>query len=154
MTTIRIAGLLLSVHQIRRRRSVELIGETGPERRSASMVDVRIGRVYDPREGDAYRVLVDRLWPRGVSKARADLDEWAKEVAPSAELREWFGHDPDRFSEFASRYKNELREDPQRAENVQRLRSLASSRAVLLLTATKEPANSQAAVLAELLREA
>ncbi|MCW2550098.1 MAG: hypothetical protein JWN96_4558 [Mycobacterium sp.] len=118
------------------------------------MVDVRIGRVYDPREGDAYRVLVDRLWPRGVSKARADLDEWAKEVAPSAQLREWFGHDPDRFSEFASRYKNELREDPQRAENVQRLRSLASSRAVLFLTATKEPANSQAAVLAELLREA
>jgi uncharacterized protein YeaO (DUF488 family) len=116
------------------------------------MVEVRIGRVYDPRDGDAYRVLVDRLWPRGLSKARADLDEWAKEIAPSTELREWFGHDPMRFAEFASRYREELQEDPVRAQEVERLRNLAATRAVLLLTATKEPANSQAAVLAAVLK--
>jgi uncharacterized protein YeaO (DUF488 family) len=117
------------------------------------MVEVRIGRVYEPREGHAYRVLVDRLWPRGVSKARADLDEWAKEIAPSTELRQWFSHDPDRFAEFASRYKDELRAEPLGAQHVERLRAVAGTTPVLLLTATKDPANSEVAVLAELLRE-
>ena len=71
--------------------------------------DVRLKRAYDPAEpGDGYRVLVDRLWPRGVSKERARLDEWARELAPSAELRTWFGHDPERFAEFERRYRAEL----------------------------------------------
>ena len=66
-------------------------------------------RAYDPAEPrDGYRVLVDRLWPRGVSKERARLDEWARELAPSAELRTWFGHDPERFAEFERRYRAEL----------------------------------------------
>ena len=72
-------------------------------------MDVRLKRAYDAAEpGDGYRVLVDRLWPRGVSKERARLDEWARELAPSAELRTWFGHDPERFAEFERRYRAEL----------------------------------------------
>jgi uncharacterized protein YeaO (DUF488 family) len=67
-------------------------------------------RAYDPFEpSDGYRVLVDRLWPRGVSKAKAHLDAWAKEIAPSRALREWYGHDPDRWPEFRRRYTQELR---------------------------------------------
>ena len=72
-------------------------------------LDVRIKRVYDPAEpSDGYRVLTDRIWPRGVSRERAKLDVWARELAPSNELRRWFGHDPARFAEFRARYRNEL----------------------------------------------
>ena len=75
----------------------------------AGAPDVRLKRAYDPAEpGDGYRVLIDRLWPRGVSKERARLDEWARELAPSTELRTWFGHDPERFAEFRRRYLREL----------------------------------------------
>lgn len=71
-------------------------------------------RIYESAdESDGYRVLVDRLWPRGVSKERADLDEWAKDIAPSTELRKWFGHDPAKFKEFAKCYKNELKNNPE-----------------------------------------
>ena len=94
--------------------------------------------------------LVDRIWPRGMTKARAALDEWCKDVAPSHELRTWYGHQPDRFEEFARRYRLEL-EDPGRAQAVAHLRDLARDRPVTLLTATKEPALSEAAVLAQLL---
>ena len=70
---------------------------------------VRVKRVYEAAaEDDGYRVLVDRLWPRGLSKVRAHLDEWLKDVAPSTELREWFGHKPERFAEFTQRYEAEL----------------------------------------------
>ena len=73
-------------------------------------VDIRRKRAYDePEPSDGYRVLIDRLWPRGVSKARAKLDEWDRDLAPSAELRAWFGHDPSRFEEFRARYLSELR---------------------------------------------
>jgi uncharacterized protein YeaO (DUF488 family) len=69
----------------------------------------RLRRVYEaPADDDGYRVLVDRLWPRGLSRSRARLDEWAKDVAPSADLRRWYGHDPDKFDEFARRYRGEL----------------------------------------------
>ena len=72
-------------------------------------MDVRVKRAYDdPADDDGYRVLIDRLWPRGVARERARLDEWARELAPSTELRRWFGHDPDRFSEFRVRYTSEL----------------------------------------------
>ena len=67
-------------------------------------------RAYEPADpSDGYRVLIDRLWPRGVSKAKAHLDEWAKDIAPSAELRKWYGHDPAKWKEFKSRYLRELR---------------------------------------------
>ena len=113
--------------------------------------NVRVRRVYDePDKSDGFRILVDRLWPRGVSKARAALDEWCKDVAPSDELRKWYGHEPGRFEEFARRYRLEL-EDPKRAGALAHLRALASDGPLTLLTATKEPAISEAAVLASVL---
>lgn len=116
-------------------------------------IDVRVRRVYEPREEhDGHRVLVDRLWPRGLAKDRAELDTWLKEVAPSPDLRKWYGHEPSRFPEFAERYRAELSE-PGRADGLRRLRELAGAGPLTLLTATKQPEYSQAEVLAELLRE-
>jgi uncharacterized protein YeaO (DUF488 family) len=112
---------------------------------------VRVRRVYaEPDRDDGTRVLVDRIWPRGMTKARAALDEWCKDVAPSDELRKWYAHQPDRFEEFARRYRLEL-EDPRRAEALAHLRALAADHPVTLLTATREPAISEAAVLASVL---
>jgi len=108
---------------------------------------IAIRRIYDEDPGDgAYRVLVDCLWPRGVTKARAAIDEWAKDVAPSADLRRWYQHDPRRFDEFARRYTEELREPPA-AEAVARLRRAAEKQHVALVTATKDVAHSGAQVL-------
>src|ERR1700739_2080107 len=77
------------------------------------MADLRVKRVYDAAlPGDGFRVLVDRLWPRGLSKDRANVDLWCKEVAPTTDLRRWFGHQPDRFSEFTGRYVDELDSNP------------------------------------------
>jgi uncharacterized protein YeaO (DUF488 family) len=113
---------------------------------------VRVRRAYDePEQADGTRVLVDRLWPRGLSKARAALDEWCKNVAPSAELRTWYSHDPDRFAEFSRRYQQELH-DPERAEALEHLRGLAADGPLTLLTATRKPEISEAAVLARLLQ--
>ena len=113
---------------------------------------VRVGRVYDERTAqDGTRVLVDRLWPRGLTTNRADLDEWCKQIAPSAPLRRWYGHDPDRFPEFARRYRLEL-DDPERAAHLQHLRELARRQTLTLLTATRHVDTSEAAVLADLLR--
>ena len=97
-------------------------------------------------------MLVDRIWPRGLTKARAALDEWCKEIAPSTELRKWYGHDPERFEEFGRRYQAELTE-PERAGALAHLRELASGRGVTLLTATRQPEISEAAILARLLRD-
>ena len=113
--------------------------------------NLRVRRVYeDPDRDDGVRVLVDRIWPRGMTRARAALDEWCNDVAPSHELRAWYGHQPGRFEEFARRYRLEL-EDPGRAEALAHLRDLARDGPVTLLTATREPALSEAAVLAPLL---
>lgn len=114
--------------------------------------DVRVVRVYDePDDQDGVRVLVDLVWPRGVSKDRAQLDEWLKAVAPSTALRKWYGHDPQRFAEFAGRYRDELGA-PEPAAALRHLRELARHGTVTLMTATKDAALSQAAVLADLLR--
>ncbi|MEV4369777.1 DUF488 family protein [Nonomuraea sp. NPDC049637] len=114
---------------------------------------VQVRRVYDePAPDDGARVLVDRLWPRGLAKADAHLDEWCKQVAPSTELRTWYRHDPDRFAEFGHRYRDELAE-PERAEAMAHLRELAGKGPLTLLTATRQPEISEAAVLAELLAE-
>ena len=116
-------------------------------------LDVRARRVYDePSDADGARVLVDRVWPRGLRKAAAHLDDWAKDVAPSRELRMWYGHDPAKFGEFRRRYTAELAESGPYAA-VGRLRTLAAAGPVTLLTATRELSLSQAAVLAQLLRE-
>jgi uncharacterized protein YeaO (DUF488 family) len=117
-----------------------------------SKPEVRLRRVYDEPTGeDGTRVLVDRVWPRGLSKRNARVDQWCKEVAPSSELRKWYGHDPARFPEFANRYRSELQQ-PEQTEALARLRDLARERTVTLLTATRAIEISQAAVLADLLR--
>ena len=114
--------------------------------------EVRVRRVYDtPAPGDGTRVLVDRIWPRGLAKARAGLDEWCKHVAPSTELRKWYSHDPERFEEFTRRYQAELRQ-PERSGALDHLRQLAKDRTLTLLTATKQPEISEAEVLAQMLR--
>jgi uncharacterized protein YeaO (DUF488 family) len=118
-----------------------------------SGTSVQVGRVYDkPTEPEGCRVLVDRLWPRGLTKARARLDEWCKQVAPSTALRKWYGHDPKQFAEFRRRYRNELGGTEQAAA-VTHLRELASYRALTLLTASKDVALSEATVLAEVIRQ-
>src|SRR5215467_15274404 len=116
------------------------------------VTDIRVRRVYDaPSAEDGRRVLVDRVWPRGLRKDAARLDWWAKDVAPSTELRTWYRHDPAKFGEFRDRYTAELVE-PGRREALARLRALAAEGPVTLLTATRELSLSQAAVLAESLR--
>ena len=111
----------------------------------------QLKRAYDPpARSDGYRVLIDRLWPRGVSKQGADLDEWARELSPSNGLRRWFGHDPAKFEEFGSRYRTELHE-PERASALRRLQLMASHDRLTLLTATKHLELSQAAILAAVL---
>jgi uncharacterized protein YeaO (DUF488 family) len=118
------------------------------------MPAVRTRRVYEQAaQSDGSRVLVDRLWPRGLSKDKAHLDEWLKAVAPSDELRRWYGHQPVRFAEFKRRYEAELK-DPERAEALRHLRAEARSGPVTLLTASKDLEHSEAAVLAQLLRSA
>lgn len=113
---------------------------------------VRVRRVYDePGPGDGARVLVDRLWPRGMTKARARVDQWLKEVAPSTELRTWYHHDAARFAEFSRRYRDELAE-PDHAAALAELRALARRGTVTLLTATTDVDHSEAAVLADLMR--
>jgi uncharacterized protein YeaO (DUF488 family) len=117
-----------------------------------SAPEVRLRRVYDqPSPADGTRVLVDRVWPRGLAKATAGIDEWAKAVAPSTELRRWYGHDPSRFDEFRRRYEQELASPEGRAA-VRHLRELARSGPLTLLTATRDIAHSQAAVLVDHLR--
>jgi uncharacterized protein YeaO (DUF488 family) len=109
--------------------------------------DFEIRRVYDDlRDGAGYRVLVDRLWPRGIKKVDAALDEWLKDAAPSTELRRWYAHDPARFAEFSRRYRVELRRPPA-SEAVDHLLGVAARRTVMLLTATGDVERSGARVL-------
>jgi uncharacterized protein YeaO (DUF488 family) len=97
-----------------------------------------------------HRVLVDRLWPRGIAKADAPFDEWAKEVAPSTELRRWYGHEPEKFDEFARRYRAELAVPPAE-ESLARLRLQAQRSGVVLVTATRDVPHSAAEVLLDVL---
>lgn len=115
-------------------------------------VDVRVRRVYEePEAADGTRVLVDRIWPRGLAKAAAELDEWCKDAAPSTELRRWYGHDPDRFPEFSRRYAAELTAPTPQAA-VTHLHTLAAAGTLTLLTATKELEISHVQVLADAVR--
>jgi uncharacterized protein YeaO (DUF488 family) len=117
----------------------------------ATTAKVQVRRVYDEREdNDGLRVLVDRIWPRGMTKARAALDEWCKDVAPSTELRKWYSHDPAKFSEFTRRYGAEL-EQAESARALRHLRDLAADGRLTLLTGSKAVDISEAAVLAAIL---
>lgn len=111
--------------------------------------NIRIKRVYEQAEPtDGYRILVDRLWPRGITKDAARLDEWIKEIAPSAALRTWFGHKEERFAEFAERYKAELR---QHTSELKRIKQLSKDKKVCLLYGAKNPDYNQAVVLLDVL---
>ena len=114
---------------------------------------VRVRRIDDrPAPEDGIQVLVDRVWPRGIRKDAAAIDEWAKDVAPSTELRKWYGHVPEKFAQFEARYRDELA-TPTARTALNHLRTLAERDNVTLLTATRDVDHSQAAVLARLLRE-
>lgn len=114
---------------------------------------IQTKRAYDaPSDADGTRVLVDRVWPRGVKKADAALDEWLKSVAPTTELRKWFGHDPDKWSEFRRRYLQELK-DGEQAEELTRLKQLRDdSRTLTLVFAAKDEAHNNAVVLQQVLQ--
>ena len=113
-------------------------------------MDVRLKRAYEPASAeDGYRVLVDRLWPRGVSKEQAKLDEWDQELAPSSRLRKWFGHEPDRFPEFRRRYIDELRANRAR---LRELRRRARTATLTLVYSAHDSEHNDAVVLAEVLR--
>lgn len=115
--------------------------------------NLRLRRVYEaPEPSDGARVLVDRLWPRGLSKADAQLTEWCKEVAPSSELRRWFHHEEPRFTEFAERYREELAQEAVQPA-LERLRERAAQGPLTLLTATKGVSVSHVNVLIEVLQE-
>ena len=110
---------------------------------------VRLKRAYEAAEAaDGTRILVDRLWPRGVSKQEAALDEWMKDIAPSTELRQWFGHEPSRWAEFQRRYKAELR---QHAAELERLRGIAAKGALTLVYGARDEVHNDAVVLRDVL---
>ncbi|MSS11964.1 DUF488 domain-containing protein [Bifidobacterium tsurumiense] len=117
--------------------------------------ELRIKRIYEePADDDGTRILVDRVWPRGVSKERAALDRWAKtEITPTPELRKWFGHKPERFDEFRSRYVEELDARPEAQQFVEDVRALLATHNVTLLYAAKDPQCNHAIILLEWINE-
>jgi uncharacterized protein YeaO (DUF488 family) len=111
---------------------------------------IRTKRIYEPASpDDGHRVLIDGMWPRGITRERAAIDDWARELAPSAALRRWYGHEPARFEEFGRRYRSEL---DAHCERLNELRRCAQSRTLTLVFAARDAEHSNAAVLAELLR--
>lgn len=112
---------------------------------------IKIKRAYDPNDkDDGTRILVDRLWPRGVSKERAKIDRWAKDLSPSTELRKWFAHDPEKWPEFQERYRRELR------EHEDTLRDIAASsrkRTVTLIYGARDNEHNEAVVLRDVIQE-
>ena len=112
---------------------------------------IKIKRVYEkPDALDGMRILVDRLWPRGLSKEKAKLDLWLKEIAPSTELRVWFGHDPDKWRGFRERYKTELRNNE---DLVKLLTKKAQAGTITLLYAARDEEHNEAVVLSQFLKE-
>ncbi|MGM7723454.1 DUF488 domain-containing protein [Metabacillus sp. Hm71] len=110
---------------------------------------VKIKRAYEKSsEGDGIRVLVDRIWPRGLSKQEINIDHWMKDVAPSNQLRKWFNHEPSKFEEFKVKYKEELRKD--KKDLVEELQEMAANQTITLLYAAKDQEHNQALVLKEI----
>lgn len=113
---------------------------------------VRTKRIYDKKaSSDGHRVLVDRIWPRGMSKEDADLDEWLKEIGPSDELRKWFDHDPDKFEEFSKKYREELQGGNQKASYDKLKEIQKNNSTITLLFGAKDEKHNQAVVLQEML---
>ena len=118
-------------------------------RKNISAGGIRLKRAYQtPARDDGMRILIDRLWPRGMTKKSAAVDEWLKDVAPSTELRKWFGHNPARWQEFRSRYAKELRQNP---EHLRRLRKWAREGAITLIFSAHDEIHNDAVVLRDLL---
>ncbi|WP_102279608.1 DUF488 domain-containing protein [[Lactobacillus] timonensis] len=116
------------------------------------MMKLTVERIYaKPADLNGYRILVDRLWPRGISKINAHLDWWAKQVGPSNELRKWFGHDPAKFAEFKQRYLAELADNPAFAELKDKVSVILQKQNVILLYGAKDEQHNQAVILKELL---
>lgn len=116
------------------------------------MMKLTVERIYTkPADLNGYRILVDRLWPRGISKINAHLDWWAKQVGPSNELRKWFGHDPAKFAEFKQRYLVELADNPAFAELKDKVSVILQKQNVILLYGAKDEQHNQAVILKELL---
>jgi uncharacterized protein YeaO (DUF488 family) len=114
-------------------------------------LDVQVKRAYDEADReDGYRVLIDHVWPRGVSRERAKLDEWARELAPSDRLRRWFDHDPAKFDEFRKRYRDELADH---ADHIAELRRRARTGRVTIVYAARDRDHNNAVVMSELLRD-
>ena len=112
---------------------------------------IQIKRVYEEYDKkDGYRILVDRLWPRGVSKENAHIDEWMKDIAPSTELREWFGHDPAKWSEFQKRFKKELEDKKDLLSRIEEIER--KEKTVTLVFAAKDEEHNNAVVLHSLLK--
>ena len=116
-------------------------------------MSIAIKRAYDPpTPDDGYRVLVDRLWPRGLSKEKLKVDEWMKEIAPSAALRKWYGHEPEKWPEFRKRYRAELSRPPASAL-LDRLVERARHAKVTLVVGARDPGHANGTVIAEVIRE-
>ena len=117
-------------------------------------MDIQIKRIYDaPDATDGFRILVDRVWPRGVSREKAALKEWDKMIAPSSELRKWFGHDPSRYEEFRKRYWKELEDNPETESFITLIRQHMDEGPVNQLFCAKDREQKKAVVLRELLEE-
>lgn len=118
------------------------------------MNDLRIKRIYlSSEKEDGYRLLIDRLWPRGISKVKANLDEWDKSVAPSSELREWFGHEDEKFPEFEKKYRVELEHNQDAAQFAKHVKELLKTSNVTLLYGAKNETCNQAVVLKDWIME-
>jgi uncharacterized protein YeaO (DUF488 family) len=122
------------------------------KRSKLNFMTINIKRAYDAAEKtDGYRILVDRLWPRGIPKEKAKIDLWLKDVAPSDELRKWFGHDPERWPEFQTKYRAELANRKELLQDLKRLEP--EHRAITLVYAAKDEAHNDAVVLKDVLGE-
>ena len=122
----------------------------GPSRPKRRVSSIAIKRAYDrPSPKDGVRILIDRLWPRGLSKAKLKIDAWPRELTPSTDLRKWYGHEPARFAEFRRRYRAELAEH---AKELDAVRTMVKGRSATLITATREVDLSHAAVMRGILR--
>ena len=120
-----------------------------PHSNSIPAANVRLKRAYEkPARDDGTRILIDRLWPRGISKADAELDQWAKDLSPSTALRKWFGHDPSRWPEFRRRYAEEIRQHP---DQLAQLRGLAGKGPITLVYSAHDELHNDAVVLRDLL---
>ncbi|WP_027825179.1 DUF488 domain-containing protein [Lactobacillus psittaci] len=117
------------------------------------MSEIKLVRIYSKDQPDGYRILVDRIWPRGMSKEKAQLDLWAKTIAPSSELRKWYHHEVEKFPEFKAKYQAELTQNPDLAAFKQLIKTKLTKQDVLFLFGARDELHNQAQVLREFLKD-